>query len=169
MLCIEGSRLKPPTPPFGPSEPPFLRSNFVFVFVSILGPFLAPKRDPKVCQNASKTCTISILFSDLCFCFILTNFQRPPGLQICLNMLFFQRFSIIFAFPHVVLTFVFALLLCLELGPFWVPKRCQKGSQIDARKGLKMYAFLDSILGPFGDPFGDIKRVPELSRIHVLL
>ena len=71
-------------------------------------------------------------------------------------MLFFQRFSIIFAFPHVVLTFVFAMLLCLELGPFWVPNGCQKGAQIDARKGLKMCAVLDSILGPFWDPFGTL-------------
>ena len=32
-----------------------------------------------------------------------------------------------------------------------------------------MCPFLDSILGPFWDPFGDIKRVPELSRIHIFL
>ena len=88
-------------------------------------------------------------------------------------MLFFQRFSIIFAFPHVVLTFVFFMLLCLELGPFWVPNRCQKGVQIDARKGLENACVFGlhfgSIWGPFWDPFGHVKQVPELSRINVLL
>ena len=125
MLCIEGSRLSPPTWIFGPSEPPFRRSNFVFVFVSVLVPFWAPKRAPTVCQNASKTCTISILFSDLCFCFPVANFRRPPELQIGSSMLFFQRFSIIFAFPHVVLTFVFAM---------WV----HFGSSTGAKRGPKL-------------------------------
>ena len=156
MLCIEGSRLISLPFLLDPSEPPFCRSNFVFVFVSILVPFWAPKRGPKVCQNASKTCSVSILFSDQRFYFLLAKFGRPPGLHNCLNMLFFKRFSIIFAFPHVVLTFVFAMLLCLELGPFWVPNRCQKGAQIAARKGLKMCAVSDSILDPFWDPFGTL-------------
>ena len=156
MLCIEGSASIHCHFHFDPSEPPFWRSNFVFVFVCILVPFLAPKRGPKVCQNASKTCTVSVLFSDLRFCFLLANFWRPPGLQNCSNMWFFQRFSIIFAFPHVVLTFVFAMLLCPELDPFWLPNRCQNELQIDARTGLKMCAFLDSILGPFWDPFGTL-------------
>ena len=123
---------------------------------SFLSSFWAPKRDPKVCQNASKTCTISVLFSDLRFCFLLANFWRPPGLQNWSNMLFFRRFSIMFAFPHVVLTFVFAMLLRLELGPFGVPNGCQTGSQIDARKGLKMCAVLESILGSFWNPFGTL-------------
>ena len=89
MLCIEGSASIHLPPHFDSSEPSFCRSNFVFVFVSILVPFWSPKRSPKVCQKASKTCTVSVLFSDLRFCFLLANFRRPPGLQICSNMLFF--------------------------------------------------------------------------------
>ena len=47
MLCIEGSALIQSRCHFGPSEPPFWRSNFVFVFVFILASFLASKRAPK--------------------------------------------------------------------------------------------------------------------------
>ena len=89
MLCIEGSRLIPMSPPFGPSEPPFWSSHFVFVFVSILPPFFAPKRGPKVCQNASKTCTISVLFSDLHFYFSFSQFSATSRIADLLKYVVF--------------------------------------------------------------------------------
>ena len=126
MLCIEGSRLISQTPPFGLFEPPFWRSNFVFVFVSVLVPFWAPKRAPKVCQNASKTCTISILFSDLCFRFLVANFWQPPRIADLLKYVvfptFFHHFCVPTCRPYLRLRLVVVSRIGSILGPQKVPK-----------------------------------------------
>ena len=122
MLCIEGSADIHCTSHFGSPEPPFWHSNFVLVFVSVLGTQKAPQSVPKWIQNVYN---FRLVFGPvfLLFCSQFSATSRIADLlKYVVFPTFFHHCCVPTCRPYLRLRLVVGSRIGSILGPQKVPK-----------------------------------------------
>ena len=164
MLCIEGSCHIALTSILDPSgtrfRPPNLTS-FSFVFLHTFG---HPNGTPNGSKMVRSCVPFWSCFSNHDFVIFWTIFGDNDDHRFAQSVCFSMGFPMIFAIAHVGITFVFAMLLVLQLDPFWLPDEPQNELQIASRERFRMRAFWGPILGPFWMPFGTLLATQNCSR-----